>query len=96
MHVPLVILSNREYENGDITADVLLSKLIEADQMIRDAIRLLLYEPKSSPEGRLARQAFDELRMLGESIASVKQIVHFNSLNKDNNKLKKNRRKRNN
>lgn len=43
--------------------------LKEAEEVLKEAVSLLLYEPTVSPEGELARQAMAELKTLKQMIA---------------------------
>lgn len=74
LHTPKVMLANREYDSGEITSEELLNRLMECENLLKDAISMLLYEPSNSPEGKLLRVAIDELRVLRENIQDVKML----------------------
>ncbi|GLV35041.1 SET and MYND domain containing arthropod-specific member 4 [Carabus blaptoides fortunei] len=75
MHIPMVVLANREYDSGEISAEELLKRMLESEDVLKKAISCLLYEPSASPEGRLAARALHELKLLRKSVSSVEQIV---------------------
>lgn len=75
MHIPMVVLANREYDSGEISAEELLKRMLESEDVLKKAISCLLYEPSASPEGRLAARAMQELKLLRKSVSSVEQIV---------------------
>lgn len=90
LHTPKVMLANREYDSGEITSEELLNRLMECENLLKDAISMLLYEPSNSPEGKLLKVAIDELRVLRENIQDVKT---FNEDENSGEGLKGNRRK---
>lgn len=46
-----------------------IQQLKEAEELLKEALNQLLYEPTKSPEGELARQAMHELKTLKQMIA---------------------------
>lgn len=46
-----------------------VQQLKEAEELLKEALNQLLYEPNKSPEGELARQAMHELKTLKQMIA---------------------------
>ncbi|XP_024937501.1 protein msta isoform X2 [Cephus cinctus] len=56
----------------EIAADELVSRLEEAADILRAALKILLLDPIATPEGRLAKCALQELKSLMESIADAK------------------------
>lgn len=46
-----------------------IQQLKEAEELLKEALNQLLYEPNKSPEGELARQAMHELKTLKQMIA---------------------------
>lgn len=74
LHTPKVMLANREYDSGEITSEELLNRLMDCENLLKDAISMLLYEPSNSPEGKLLRVAIDELRVLRENIQDVRLL----------------------
>ncbi|XP_060522094.1 SET domain-containing protein SmydA-8-like [Cylas formicarius] len=67
----MVDLSNKQYRGGEISRERFVAELKAADNILKEAVRYLLYEPPQSPEGRMALSAMTELKMLRESISSV-------------------------
>lgn len=93
MHIPKVIAANRAYENKEITAEQLLSILLESEEMLKEALTILLYEPNESPEGRLRAKAMNELKFLRNSIKSVQQIIQNKKQDVDKRKKKNKKNK---
>lgn len=52
-----------------------LSKLEEAEALLKEALALLFYEPAKTPEGMLAIEAKEALKCLRETIMDVKDQV---------------------
>lgn len=51
-----------------------LQKLLQhAEAMLREAIRMLLYEPQDSPEGKLAKNMLKELKDLQNDMKLVQE-----------------------
>lgn len=71
----MVILANREYDSGEISAEELLRRLSQAEEALKKAVSYLLYEPSASPEGRLTSRAMNELKLLRKNSSNVEQIV---------------------
>lgn len=72
-----MLLAQKQYNFKEITKDEYVSNLLEAEVMLKQAVKWLLYEPLSSPEGRLAQRALQELRDLR------KLVAHAQSSNSD-------------
>lgn len=51
------------------------AKLTTAEQLAKDSIKMLLYEPKSTPEGHLAKNAMLKLKSIRENISLFQRIV---------------------
>lgn len=66
-----VQLAQKLYNGKEISNNVFVEKLLSSESMIKEAIRLLLYEPSNSPEGRLTQRAMQELRSLRNIIAQA-------------------------
>lgn len=47
-----------------INLNLLQDLLQESEEMLRDSIRMLLYEPKETPEGKLMHTMMQELKYL--------------------------------
>jgi hypothetical protein len=71
------MLAIRDMEAGDTSKDLLL-RLREAEASLREAVTQLLYEPTNSPEGRLARIAMQDLKMLRCNIQRVETLITEN------------------
>ncbi|XP_046681271.1 uncharacterized protein LOC124368041 [Homalodisca vitripennis] len=76
LHVALVTLAQ---EHGE-------SQLLqEAEEILKEAVSLLLYEPTLSPEGELARQAMAELKSL-KALVAKQQLKEEKKKKKTKNK----------
>lgn len=80
-----VLLAQKKYNFKETNKDEYISSLLNAEIMLKQAVKWLLYEPFNSPEGRLAQRAMEDLRDLR------KLIVHAQSNSAKNNS--KNNRK---
>lgn len=69
------LAQKRYYNEKQISSDEFISNLLSAETTIKEAIKLLLYEPSNSPEGRLTQRAIQELRSLRSKIAQVELEV---------------------
>lgn len=47
----------------------------EAETIVKEAIRMLLYEPVSNPEGMLAKQAMYELKELRMEKTRIEKFI---------------------
>ncbi|XP_075166931.1 uncharacterized protein LOC142239052 [Haematobia irritans] len=56
------------YKENELTKVHLKQLLIETEDMLREAIRMLLYEPKDTPEGNLLQTMLQELKYLQTDI----------------------------
>ncbi|XP_005188644.2 uncharacterized protein LOC101899433 [Musca domestica] len=56
------------YKENELTKTQLIELLHEVEQMFREAIRMLLYEPKDTPEGNLLQTMLQELKYLQTDI----------------------------
>lgn len=71
LHAPLVMLAHRDHGAGEISVEKLVSRLQEAEALLKEAVAALLFEPAQSPEGRLARAAMLDLRNLRADIHAL-------------------------
>lgn len=74
MHLPIIILANRSYSAREISSTQLTCQLEEARNLLKKALTMLLLEPLTTPEGKLAKRALEELRMLNQNISDVKSL----------------------
>ena len=71
----IVDISNKQYRDKELTDEGLLSELKAAENILKESVKYLLYEPNQSPEGRLAQMALSELKMLRSSIKNIQEDV---------------------
>ncbi|KAG5331828.1 MSTAA protein, partial [Acromyrmex charruanus] len=74
MHLPIIILANRSYSAREISSTQLTCQLEEARDLLKKALTMLLLEPLTTPEGKLAKRALEELRTLNQNISDVKSL----------------------
>ncbi|XP_014482025.1 PREDICTED: uncharacterized protein LOC106748219 isoform X2 [Dinoponera quadriceps] len=74
MHLPMIILANRSYSAREISSAQLARQLEEARDLLKKALTMLLLEPATTPEGKLAKRALEELRMLNQNIGDVRSL----------------------
>lgn len=74
MHFPVAILANRAYAANEISSHDLLLKLEEAEGLLKKALKMLLLEPATTPEGILTKRALQELKILCQNIDDVKAL----------------------
>jgi len=74
MHLPIIILANRSYSAREISSTQLACHLEEARNLLKKALTMLLLEPPTTPEGKLAKRALEELRTLNQNINDVKSL----------------------
>ncbi|XP_011703428.1 PREDICTED: protein msta, isoform B-like isoform X3 [Wasmannia auropunctata] len=74
MHLPIIILANRSYSAREISSTQLACQLEEARDLLKKALTMLLLEPPTTPEGKLAKRALEELRTLNQNISDVKSL----------------------
>lgn len=53
-------------------------KLQATEQLAKESIKMLLYEPKSTPEGHLAKYAMGKLKSIRENINRFKKLLDNN------------------
>lgn len=94
MHLPMIILANRSYSAREISAAQLAHQLEEARDLLKKALTMLLLEPATTPEGKLAKRALEELRTLNQNINDVKSLppeepkVHVRKAKENRRKIK--------
>lgn len=71
LHGAEVQLAQKLFNEKQTTSDEFVKSLLCAETTIKEAIKLLLYEPTKSPEGRLTQRAMQDLRNLRSKIAQV-------------------------
>lgn len=81
-----------EYSKKKITTEILLKRLLSAEETLRAALEHLLYEPKNSPEGYLAKNALGYLKKLRESIRNIKEQLIMENIVATSSSKKKNRK----
>lgn len=74
MHLPIIILANQSYSAREISSAQLVCRLEEARVLLKKALTMLLLEPATTPEGKLAKKALAELRTLNQNISDVKSL----------------------
>jgi hypothetical protein len=79
LHVPLVCLANKKYDNGrrNKDPDQLIHELKEAEIYLKEAVQILIHEPINTPESRIARAAMADLKQLREYIREMEKLKHF-------------------
>uniref|UniRef100_A0A8D8XRP4 Protein msta, isoform A n=1 Tax=Cacopsylla melanoneura TaxID=428564 RepID=A0A8D8XRP4_9HEMI len=75
LHLPVVLLAQKELQCSNSDHIGFLSKLEEAEALLKEALALLIYEPPKTPEGMLAVEAKEALKCLRETIMDVKDQV---------------------
>lgn len=55
--------------------NILQEKLESSEKCLKEAIRLLLFEPPSSPEGNLCKRAMDEFKLLKGAVNETRQLA---------------------
>ncbi|KAL6254342.1 hypothetical protein P5V15_014390 [Pogonomyrmex californicus] len=74
MHLPLIILANQSYSTCEISSAQLARQLEGARDLLKKALTMLLLEPATTPEGKLAKRGLEELRTLNQNISDVKSL----------------------
>ncbi|XP_072750457.1 uncharacterized protein [Anoplolepis gracilipes] len=74
IHLPMIILANQFYSACEISSTQLLCQLEEARDILKKALTMLLLEPMTTPEGKLAKRALEELRTLNQNISDIKSL----------------------
>lgn len=92
LHAAKANLAYMEYSKKEITTEILLKRLLSAEETLRAALEHLLYEPKNSPEGYLAKNALGYLKKLRESIRNIKEQLIMENIVATSSSKKKNRK----
>ncbi|EFA08327.1 hypothetical protein TcasGA2_TC005969 [Tribolium castaneum] len=71
LHSAVVSLAQKCYNNREFGIEEFVKKLLTAENILKNSIKYLLYEPMKSPEGRLAQNTLSELKMLLLSINNI-------------------------
>ncbi|XP_070171716.1 SET domain-containing protein SmydA-8 isoform X1 [Polyergus mexicanus] len=74
IHLSMIILANQSYSTREISSAQLVFRLKEARDFLKKALTMLLLEPATTPEGKLAKRALEELRTLNQNINDVKSL----------------------
>lgn len=74
IHLPMIILANQSYSASEISSMQLVCRLEEARDFLKKALTMLFLEPTTTPEGKLAKRALEELRTLNQNISDVKSL----------------------
>lgn len=82
-------LAHKMHSDGEINVTSLVSKLGEAQTILKEAVRYLIYEPIKSPEGKIAQMAMSELKMLRISIENLAKNCIVKEMNNDEEELEK-------
>lgn len=67
-------LAEFNFESHNLRADELLKHLGESETALKEAISMLVYEAKTTPEGRLTQRALKELKELRDHIKVLQGI----------------------
>ncbi|XP_053683976.1 SET domain-containing protein SmydA-8-like [Sabethes cyaneus] len=89
-HVASVELSRRNFDTTEIKSRQLLDNLLKAENDLKQAISMLLFEHVSTPEGQLAKRAMRELKDLREDIADVRAMIDDEQLEKQDHNRRNN------
>ncbi|KMQ84548.1 protein isoform a [Lasius niger] len=74
IHLPMIILANQSYSAREISSAQLVCRLEEARDLLKKALTMLLLQPATTPEGKLAKRALEELRTLNQNISDAKSL----------------------
>ncbi|XP_041782750.1 SET domain-containing protein SmydA-8-like [Anopheles merus] len=73
-HAALVDLSRRNHDIGEIKTPELLERLKLSEAALKEAIGMLVFEHRTTPEGQLTKKAMCELKELREYIQKVQAM----------------------
>lgn len=79
LHKAQTHLGKVQYNSSQITLDQYCSILKESEGILKGAIGHLIYEPKSTPEGRLAQKALTDLQVLRASVKDLEVKIQKNT-----------------
>lgn len=78
LHVPLVCLATKNFENGHSSQDELIKELKEAEIFLKEAVEILIHEPITTPEFNIAKAAMADLKQLRDYIRDMEKLVRLN------------------
>lgn len=96
IHLPIVIIANKDYASREITSEELAERLEEAENYLKKSLSMLLIEPASTPEGILAKRALKEYKSLRLNLDDVRSLPPSPQSKKIDFELMKKRRNRKN
>ncbi len=65
---------NMSFQSKCLHAHCLQDQLVTAEQIAKESLKMLLYEPPSTPEGHLAKNAMLKLKSIRENICLFKKL----------------------
>ncbi|CAD6216292.1 GSCOCG00004443001-RA-CDS [Cotesia congregata] len=74
IHLPIIIIANKDYALREITSEDLAKRLEEAENYLKRSLSMLLIEPASTPEGVLAKRALQEYKALKQNLDDVRSL----------------------
>ncbi|XP_052839331.1 LOW QUALITY PROTEIN: SET domain-containing protein SmydA-8 [Drosophila gunungcola] len=66
-------LARKQYSEQELSASDLQATLEQVEVMIRESLRMLLFEPLATPEGQLSRSLLRELKELQDDIKNIQE-----------------------
>lgn len=72
--ISIIELAEFDFESNKLKPDELLKRLQESEMILKEAISMLVYEAKTTPEGRLTQRCLLELKELRIHINIVERI----------------------
>nr|CAD7202770.1 unnamed protein product [Timema douglasi] len=82
LHTATSAIANKQFRNGKTKEPELLKMLQESEGYLREAVAHLIYEPRNTHEGQLAKMALQDLRDLRLSIQNLVLLQEDNNTNK--------------
>uniref|UniRef100_A0A0C9R3R4 Msta_1 protein n=2 Tax=Fopius arisanus TaxID=64838 RepID=A0A0C9R3R4_9HYME len=80
MHLPMIILANRDYTSREISSDELGHRLEQAAGYLKKSLSMLLLEPATNPEGLLAKRALQEYKTLRQNLEDIRSLPQEKSI----------------
>lgn len=71
LHAPLLFIAKTQWNAGVLDEAALKSKMIEASNILKEAVTILTLEPPDTPEGQIGIVAKESLAQLEESINNL-------------------------
>ncbi|XP_034951070.1 SET domain-containing protein SmydA-8-like isoform X2 [Chelonus insularis] len=96
LHLPIMILADRNYVAREITLEEMTKRLEEAESYLKKSLSMILLEPATTPEGRLAKRALQDLKNLRQNLEDVRSLpsaIATNVYSKNDKKTKIKNRK---